>query len=397
MAKPDGWLKRKVPGLHHFLTRRDKPFPFLREVLFGILAIVLLVALLYGLTGQSIAGGYPVVVVTSGSMMHCTNPVERHDLGNLCDPETYGRVGTIDPGDLVFVRHVSDPNDVSTKAAGGAWHYGGSGDVIVYRPNGDTRPTPIIHRALFWLQVNSGGSVIARESPTGQPITDLQAELLAGCSSSSLRHDGGPDASGFITRGDNNGAADQCPTGGLGTQPVRLTYILGKARGELPWIGLVKLWVDDFTTGTANFANAGGDSKTMLLATVVVLVGTPWGLDLYVRRQAKMRETAHGAAQAGRDPKRKAGETKDRRAAMALSAFLPGGGQAYVGAKMDTGLMVAIQLAGWLLAWFMLGTLRVPLWIGVLPVVGASLLSAANAKALCDDFNARPEGTGGSG
>src|SRR5262249_25493614 len=148
IVRPGAWLKERAPAVHRFLTRRDRPWPLVRELLYGVLVILLLVTLLYGLTAQPLNGGYPVVVVTSGSMMHCTDGPTLHPLGKDCNPTVYGRIGTIAPGDLVFVRHVDDHNDVDTKAMGDAAseHYGGRGDVIVYRPNGSLVGTPIIHR-----------------------------------------------------------------------------------------------------------------------------------------------------------------------------------------------------------------------------------------------------------
>jgi hypothetical protein len=46
--------------------------------------------------------------------------------------------------------------------------------------------------------------------------------------------------SAFITRGDNNGEHDQSSSARL-SAPVRLEWVAGKARGEIPWFGLIKL------------------------------------------------------------------------------------------------------------------------------------------------------------
>ncbi|HEX2066075.1 MAG TPA: S26 family signal peptidase, partial [Candidatus Thermoplasmatota archaeon] len=151
------WLRERAPSLHRFLTRGDSPYPAVREVAAGALAILALLGVLYGATGQPVAGGYPVVVVTSGSMMHCTNAGPDGTgpaLGRDCDGGSYGRLGTIDPGDLVFVRRVTERSDVATLAQQGDGRYGKPGDVVVYRPGGRSDVTPIIHRALFWVQVH---------------------------------------------------------------------------------------------------------------------------------------------------------------------------------------------------------------------------------------------------
>src|SRR5690242_8429219 len=89
-------------------------------------------------------------------MMHCTNGYV--PLGRDCDSARYGRVGTIDPGDLIFVKDVDGASDVASKAGGGRSHYGGAGDVIVYHPSGDLARTPVIHRAMAYVEVNSDGT-----------------------------------------------------------------------------------------------------------------------------------------------------------------------------------------------------------------------------------------------
>ena len=83
----------------------------------------------------------PVVVVESGSMMH--------------DAESH--IGVIDTGDMVLVRKVNDRSDIVTYPEGEATNYrtyGSYGNVIVFNPNGDLNSTPIIHRAILWIEAN---------------------------------------------------------------------------------------------------------------------------------------------------------------------------------------------------------------------------------------------------
>jgi signal peptidase len=271
------WLERTSPALHRFWTRTDKPFPLLREVLVGALLIALLLVVLFTATGQRFPSGSPVVVVTSGSMMHCTNG--HPPLGRDCTPTSYGRVGAIDPGDLVFVRHVSAAEDVATKAQGKSSTYGDFGDVVVYHRNGSGTATPIIHRALFYLQVNADGTYSVPELGIdhAERLDQPAATSLAGCTiQGGLGRPLVPTDSGFITRGDNNPFADQCPAASI-SGPARVGWLLGKARGEVPWVGLVKLFVDDLRGPTTNFSAAGGDSKVMLVASVAVLLALPYG------------------------------------------------------------------------------------------------------------------------
>jgi signal peptidase len=91
--------------------------------------------------------------------------------------------------------------------------YGEPGDVIVYKPFGDSAKALVIHRAIRWVN---------------------QSEPM---------WDGGPPApaSGYITLGDNNrGVFDQmAPTICYG-EPVRKEWILGIARFKLPYLGFLR-------------------------------------------------------------------------------------------------------------------------------------------------------------
>ncbi len=296
-AKPGRWhgLKDRAPGLHRFLTRDDKPFPVLREVLGGAVIILLLVSILWGVTGQPLNRS-PVVVVESGSMMHCTNG--NPPLGKDCEAKRFARIGTIDPGDLIFVRDIDDRHDVDTLAASGAHHYGKAGDVIVFRPDGSTVRTPVIHRALFWLQVNDDGTFSVPEFGISH-ADDLQDDRLlalglrsgyAGDLRSHPRF--GPELSGFITRGDNNAeGADQYHGSSVSFLPIQSDWILGKARGEGPWLGLAKLLMTDLFAGTSKYANAPGDCKLMLWVSLGALLGGPYVVEKLVqKRRAKKAE-----------------------------------------------------------------------------------------------------------
>lgn len=299
------WLRRKAPGLHRFLTRGDSPYPAIREIAGGAAVILLLLGTLYVATGQPVSGGYPVVVVTSGSMMHCENAGDpAASVGKHCVPRSYGRLGTIDPGDLVFVRRIADRDGVTTLGQDGASHYAKAGDVVVYRPGGRADVTPIIHRALFFVQVNFDGSFSVPElGIVRQPTLDQPAVVaLAHCSlSGGGAHRWTTADSGFITKGDNNSVADQC-AGGITPFPARLDWVLGKARGELPWFGLIKLFVDDLRGPSRNFANAGDDCKVMLVVSLAVLVAAPYGVT-GVRRVLQRRRGSPEPPAEAEEPK----------------------------------------------------------------------------------------------
>lgn len=286
-------LRERAPGLHRFLTSDDKPFPVLREVAVGAGIVLLVLGTLWGYTGQAI-GDSPVVVVESGSMMHCKQPPGVATYGSTCTPTRYGRLGTIDPGDLILVKDVDSRSDVKTLGAGGDHHYGRSGDVIIFKPDGRTG-TPVIHRALFWIQIESDGTFsvpefgISHADDLNQPQL-LELGLNRGYADD-LRHMRlGPSDSGFVTRGDNNGQADQDANSSVATRPVKVAWILGVARGEIPWLGLVKLLANDLATGSTNFAQSGSDSKFLLFVTLAVLLGGPVVFEKYRTYRREQRE-----------------------------------------------------------------------------------------------------------
>ena len=297
---PKRRFEQSAPAVDRFLHSQERRYVVMREVATGVAVVLLVLSILWGFTGQPV-GRSPIVVVESGSMMHCSNGFVPY--GRDCDTR-FARLGTIDPGDLILVKDVDGPGDVDTRAGEGRSHYGRPGDVIVFRPDGLTSAqgrTPVIHRALFYLQVNDDGTFTIAELGLSH-VRDLddpriqELGLSAGYAST-VRDDrldpfcgpAGPGRSGFITRGDNNPAADQGAHTGIANCPVQAEWILGEARGEIPWLGLVKLYATDLSKGCpllpysakgpiqdCNYHNSGGDTKVFLFLTVGALLGGPY-------------------------------------------------------------------------------------------------------------------------
>lgn len=300
-----GWLKRTMPRVHRFLTRTDKPYPAVREFGVGALVVVVVLAALWGTTGQPL-GRSPIVVVESGSMMHCENGFVPK--GRDCDPTHYARLGTVDPGDLILVKDVDGRRDVETYAGSGENHYRRTGDVIVFRPDGNAAHTPIIHRALFWLEIHGDGTFSVPELGLDHVEHLNQPEVLHLGLRGNYQDElagAGPGHSGFVTRGDNNAQADQGSP--IARYPVQPAWILGKARAEVPWLGLVKLYFTDFAKPCpkmplsgqpseegCNYHNSGTDSKTMLLLTLVVLLGGPYAFEKSRARQRGGKQRDEG-------------------------------------------------------------------------------------------------------
>jgi len=128
--------------------------------------------------------------------------------------------GSMEPhlhkGDLVIIKS-PDIVNVTTARVALQTHYqtfGENGNVIIYRPLGMKNATPVIHRAMYW--VNKGEPMW----PTGPAAPE----------------------SGYITLGDNNnGSLDQFPGSGIcPMQPVRKEWVIGVAQYGVPYLGYVR-------------------------------------------------------------------------------------------------------------------------------------------------------------
>jgi signal peptidase I len=307
----------------------------LRDVAVAGAIVLVLLAGIWIYSGQPLNQA-PVVSVESGSMMH--GPYLSGDLGaptGWAKPP-FGRIGTIDPGDIVFVKDVDEAEDIEVVfGSGGRDGYGGHGDVIVYQPDGNEGRTRIIHRAMLYVEANVEGCVPNQNCVYRIPaVCDNPAfdtwnrgqSLDKYCAGSSdpinldLNRDGlrlfapnyppctapsagscGPFYSSFITKGDNNREVDQ--THGI-SGPVRIDWIIGKARGEIPWFGLIKLALygnDNYQPRTdptlgANWkilaATAPADIWTCLLLSMGILIAIPMVIDFIgnIRQKRKGRE-----------------------------------------------------------------------------------------------------------
>ncbi len=232
----------------------------------------------------------PIVVIESESMMHRDNETG------------YGRIGTIDIGDIVLVESVTAESIITWAQAEGQCPscsmYGMAGDVIVYHPNDDPSRTPVIHRAMAYVQVlGTGANRIYRvEWPGGEPLSFNRSGIYIpelGFREPAYSRANGfkPAASGFITKGDNpftNPFADQAV--GI-SQIVEADWIIGRARAEIPWFGLMKLGLATEFNVDVQQAQANGwtrignayaptDLWTMLGIAIAVILFLPLGLDI---------------------------------------------------------------------------------------------------------------------
>ena len=119
-------------------------------------------------------------------------------------------------GDLVFIRNVPSTGIITHEdgATSDYRTFGDYGNVILYHKYGRTAETPIIHRAMYYVEA-------------GEPMWK-----------------GGPIAphAGYITKGDNtetNKHYDQQSF--LCTEPIREEWMIGAAYFRVPYIGYVRI------------------------------------------------------------------------------------------------------------------------------------------------------------
>lgn len=179
----------------------DKEVPKTKTFIKDIIIVLAIVAAI-GIALYAVSGTWPALVAVESGSMEPNIP-------------TYS---------LVFVSQEDRYGGWMTQAealeTGAEPKFNGYGDVIVYKPNGISGVTPIIHRA------------------TGY-VTEEQALALG--------FEGEAAHAGYLTKGDNNDGTDQM--GYLGAygrlQPVKPEWIIGKAVFSIPFIGWIPLnmWI----------------------------------------------------------------------------------------------------------------------------------------------------------
>ena len=268
---------------------RNEILDWIKDIVIAAVVIAVIMGSLYAYTGT----WPPMVVVESESMQHS-------------DDTSY--IGVIDTGDIVLSKHVSSMSDITTYVQGrvnGYRTYGDYGDVIIYERYGK-QETPIIHRAVLYLRWNQTGSfnVLELKNLTyGIDYTTDSGTWHGIRSEIDIYHYGYEDKtmmiyvsgllkyhhSGYITAGDHNIArnsrsvdqnSDICP------EPVKFNWIVGKAEGELPWFGIIKLMF----SGTLSAHPAPMNSWIMLTLSIAALIVIPWVFDMVWERYKGRKE-----------------------------------------------------------------------------------------------------------
>ncbi|MDY6764946.1 MAG: S26 family signal peptidase [Halobacteria archaeon] len=210
MEDGDGLLRDRIEKIKRNSTIkrinefRNRPgVKFVEDILSSILIVGLIALILWGIAGV----WPPMVAVESGSM----------------EPHMHR-------GDLVFVvdnnRFVPDNAETNhgivTYQQGkeiGYKTFGNYGDVIIFRPNGNSNQPPVIHRAMKYVE---------------------KGEEWKGVSGTHTA-----PHSGFVTKGDNNKWYDQ--ESGI-SKVVKPEWVVGKAKVSIPYLGRIRLFFDSLTT-----------------------------------------------------------------------------------------------------------------------------------------------------
>lgn len=264
-----------------------------RDLIIAAIIVVVILAAMYAYTGL----WPPLVVVESGSMQHSNR-------------ESF--LGVIDTGDMVFQQAAPTRSSVITYIEGrasGYTTYGDYGDVIIFqRP---ANPTPVIHRAIMFVSLHANGTADVPDlallssgwqavNATGGATTTPYFLRTVTIHGMGFQHDLGITfvfsgfssfgvRNGYITMGDNNAYlycainADPCQNStpyDTGWLP-RQQDIIGRARGELPWFGLVKLTLAPTESCCAGWGDpeAPKNSWDSLLVSLIFLLALPFILE----------------------------------------------------------------------------------------------------------------------
>jgi len=294
------------------MSEHDPSRTLVRELVLAAGMISLLVLAMWAHTGSM----PPLVVVESNSMQH----------------DSDGEVGTIDAGDLVLVHSPDDNRIISFAEATdedspyyGYESLGMEGDVIIYERNGESDSTPIIHRALFEIEIGessdagsdgqcengvfwNGICITSWSVPGTDQVRVGKINLIFdggnvgeySCGGTAAQHGSvwytvenyTPMNPGFITLGDNNDCNDDQGVfefaQGLSSihsgmiRPVQEDWIIGISGAEIPWLGTVKLMVSG--GDSPGVSQVPGSSFVYLIVFVGLILLLPIVIDPMINR-----------------------------------------------------------------------------------------------------------------
>jgi signal peptidase len=240
-----GWIR-------HVRTVDSGALVYLRDAVTSVLIVVAIGLLLFAASGV----WPPMVAVISDSM---EPNMQRGDLVFIADTDRFVPEHAVatDGGTTGVV-----PAERAERT--GETTFGRPGDVVVFHRNGNEGDTPIIHRAMFWVE--AGENWYDRADPSAVGGAENCGEL---------EHCPSPHA-GFITKGDNaltNPTYDQVSRL---SAPVRPDWIVGTAELRVPYLGHVRLLFSSVTVPPIDAASASDDRpESVGNATVSPAIASP--------------------------------------------------------------------------------------------------------------------------
>ena len=189
----------------------DEFVVFVRDLTTSVLAVMLLGVYIFMISGV----WPPMVAIESGSM---EPNMEVNDIVFVMDSDRFQPAEAAAESGVVTAE---------TGAETGYSNYGGYGDVIVFAPDGNEDRTPVIHRAMFWVEEGENWFERADEEFVNGADS---CEEIGACEAP---HDG------FITKGDANSAYDQAGNGNM--EPVKPEWVVGTAEVRVPRLGWLRL------------------------------------------------------------------------------------------------------------------------------------------------------------
>ncbi|USZ71108.1 S26 family signal peptidase [Natronosalvus halobius] len=222
-----------------FLRTNNGTVVAVRDVLSSVALVAVIGLVLFGVSGI----WPPLVAVESGSM---EPNMERGDMIFVVAEDRFAGDDPVD-GTGIVTRESGLEN--------GHEKFGGAGDVIIFRPNGNAGETPVIHRAHFWVEADENW-VDGQADP----------EFVNGASCERVRACPAPHA-GFVTKGDANSGYDQTANVGADTSVVKPEWTTGKGMFRIPWLGHVRLGFEELFA----FAVTPGVSSTLSLLSPTLL------------------------------------------------------------------------------------------------------------------------------
>ena len=277
----------------------DGHYTIVHDVIVAVVVVIIIVVGIYVYTNT----WPPVVVVESGSM--------QHDMDE-------SSLGVIDTGDIVMVKKVDSVDDITPWSVGKIKDYktyGEYGDVIIYDKNGEGG-TPVIHRAIVFIRHNETvGGVHYFDVPEWNILHERKIEYEVEELNFKINYTPPRGHDGYLTKGDNvftNKRIDQesgiSDAHGRIVEQVSIEWVIGVARGEVPWFGLIKLNIN----GNPGYDESPDNSKTNLKISLVLLLGVPIILNvMYYVFASKYESLEGGEGDKGGSKKGGSGKNED--------------------------------------------------------------------------------------